>query len=272
MSDEQIVFQSATELASLIKSRKLSPVEVAQAYLGRIQTLNPKVNTFITVTSDVALARARQAEREIGSGRYRGPLHGLPYAPKDIVATKGIRTTNGSKVTADWVPDYESTITTRLNDAGAILLGKLNLMEFAVGGGVLSGFGPVRNPWALGYSPGGSSSGSAAALAACIDATGDRHGYRWIYSGACQQLRDRGHEADLWPRQPIWRDNLELDAGSRRADDAERGGCRHDAAGDGRTGSKGQRGVTRSCAGLFKVAQRRREKGADRSAQQLLLR
>jgi aspartyl-tRNA(Asn)/glutamyl-tRNA(Gln) amidotransferase subunit A len=170
MANQDIVFKSGTELAALIKKRQLSPVEVTRSYLDRIQALNPKLNAYITVTSDLALERARQAEKEIGSGKYRGPLHGLPYAPKDILATKGIRTTNGSKVTADWVPVYESTITTRLNNAGAILLGKLNLLEFAMGSGVLSGFGPVRNPWDLDYSPAGSSSGSGAALAACMTA------------------------------------------------------------------------------------------------------
>lgn len=166
MPDSELVFKSGQELAALIKSRQVSPVEVVQAFLSRIDALNPKVNAFITVTRDHALARAREAEREISAGQYKGPLHGLPYAPKDILATKGIRTTNGSKVTADWVPTYESTVTERLNRAGAILIGKLNLLEFAMGSGVLSGFGPARNPWDLAYSPAGSSSGSGAALAA----------------------------------------------------------------------------------------------------------
>ena len=166
MPTPDLVFMSGHELAALIKSRKLSPVEVTEAFLNRADALNPRVNAFITVTREHALAAARVAEKEIGAGQYRGPLHGLPYAPKDILATKGIKTTNGSKVTADWVPEYESTITDRLNKAGAILIGKLNLLEFAMGSGVLSGFGPARNPWDLAYSPAGSSSGSGAALAA----------------------------------------------------------------------------------------------------------
>ncbi len=166
MADDDLVFKSGQELAALIKARQVSAVDVVRAYLARIDALNPKVNAYITVTADQALARARQADREIAAGKYRGPLHGLPYAPKDILATKGIRTTNGSKVTADWIPTYESTITARLNKAGAVLLGKLNLLEFAMGSGVLSGFGPARNPWDLDYGPGGSSSGSGVALAA----------------------------------------------------------------------------------------------------------
>ena len=166
MADSELVFKSGPELAALIKARKISPVEVVRTFLARIESLNPRLNAFITVTADHALARAREAEKEIMAGKYRGALHGLPYAPKDILATKGILTTNGSKVTAKWVPDYESTITTRLNNAGAILIGKLNLLEFAMGSGVLSGFGPARNPWAADYSPAGSSSGSGSAVAA----------------------------------------------------------------------------------------------------------
>ncbi len=166
MANNDLVFQSGRELAAMIKARKISPVELTQAYLDRIAALNPKLNAFITVTKDVALAQAKQAEKDIAAGKYLGALHGLPYAPKDILATKGILTTNGSKVTADWVPNYESTVTERLARSGAVLLGKLNLLEFAMGSGTLSGFGPARNPWHTDYSPSGSSSGSGAALAA----------------------------------------------------------------------------------------------------------
>ncbi len=161
-----LVHKPAHELAALLKTKQISSVELTTAYLERITALNPKVNAFITVTDDVALARAREADRQIAAGKYLGPLHGIPYTPKDILATKGIRTTNGSRLTADWVPDYESTVTTRLNRAGAVMVGKLNLLEFAMGSGVDSGFGPARNPWDLAYSPSGSSSGSGAALIA----------------------------------------------------------------------------------------------------------
>lgn len=168
MAASELVFQAAQQLGVLIKGRKVSPVEVTEAFLARSEALNPKVNAYITITRDQAMAAARAAEKEIMAGRYRGPLHGIPYAPKDILATKGILTTNGSKVTARAVPEYESTITSRLNRAGAILIGKLNLLEFAMGSGVVSGFGPSRNPWHLDYSPAGSSSGSGAALAASM--------------------------------------------------------------------------------------------------------
>ena len=166
MAASDFVHKPAHELADLVKSKQISSVELTKAYLERIAALNPKVNAFITVTDASALARAREADKEIAAGKYLGPLHGIPYAPKDILATKGIRTTNGSKVTADWVPDHESTVTTRLNRAGAVMVGKLNLLEFAMGSGVDSGFGPARNPWDLAYSPSGSSSGSGAALIA----------------------------------------------------------------------------------------------------------
>ena len=121
---------------------------------------------FITVTAERARQDARAAEQTLMGKTQVGPLFGVPYAPKDILATKGIRTTNGSKVTATWVPDYESTITERLARSGSVLIGKLNLLEFAMGSGVVSGFGPARNPWDLSRSPSGSSSGSGAALAA----------------------------------------------------------------------------------------------------------
>ncbi|MEO8126336.1 MAG: amidase [Bryobacteraceae bacterium] len=160
------MIQTIAELAPLLKARKLSPVDLVRHLLQRIEAVNPKVNAFITVTAEEALTQAREAEKEIGRGRYRGPLHGIPYAVKDLLATKGIRTSNGSKATSQWIPDSESTVTARLNQAGAILIGKLNLLEFAMGSGQKGLIGPARNPWDLAYSPSGSSSGSGAAVAA----------------------------------------------------------------------------------------------------------
>jgi aspartyl-tRNA(Asn)/glutamyl-tRNA(Gln) amidotransferase subunit A len=166
MPSPDLYYQSVAELAPLLKSRKLSPVELVRAFVDRIEAVNPRVNAFITVTGEQALQQARVAEKEIAAGRYRGPLHGVPYAPKDMLATKGIRTTNGSKATSAWIPNHESTVTARLNQAGAILIGKLNLLEFAMGSGQKGLVGPARNPWDLAYSPSGSSSGSGAAVAA----------------------------------------------------------------------------------------------------------
>lgn len=159
---------TAADLAPLIKSRKLSPVELTDACLTRIAQTNPAVNAFLTVTAEHAKTQAKRAETEIAKGRYKGPLHGIPYAVKDLIDTKGIRTTNGSRVTANRVPEKDAEVITRLTNAGAILLGKLNLLEFAMGSGQRGLNGPARNPWALEYSPSGSSSGSGAALAATM--------------------------------------------------------------------------------------------------------
>ena len=165
MADE-LVHKTARELGDLIRKRQVSATEVVEAFVTRAEALNGTLNAFITISAEHAKRRAKEADSEIRGGKYRGPLHGITYAAKDVLATRGIRTTNGSRVTADWIPDHESTITERLNDSGAVLIGKLNLREFATGSGVLSGFGTVHNPWALGYSPAGSSSGSGASVAA----------------------------------------------------------------------------------------------------------
>ena len=168
MSVPDLMSLTLADAARLIKSRRVSPVELTQASLERIQLLEPKVNAFITVCHDQALTAARKAENEINSGKYRGPLHGIPYAVKDIYASKGIRSTRGSKVFADYVPDYDSTAVRRLNAAGGVMVGKNNTAEFASGGDSSSFHGPVHNPWNLAHTPGGSSSGSAASLAAGI--------------------------------------------------------------------------------------------------------
>ncbi len=153
--------------AALIAAKQVSPVELTEAALARVATLNPKLNAFMTVTEDAARAAARAAEREIASGTYRGQLHGIPIAVKDLFATRGVRTTAGSKILTDWVPDYDATVVTKLNHAGAVSLGKLGMHEWAFG--TTSDnvhFGPVRNPWNTECVPGGSSGGSGAATAA----------------------------------------------------------------------------------------------------------
>ena len=155
-------YRSIREAAALIKARTLSPVELTQACLDRIAQVEPRVQAFVTLLAEPALAAARQAEAAIGRGDYRGPLHGVPIALKDLYYTQGIPTTASSKVRADYVPTYDAAATERLADAGAILLGKVTTHEFAYG----MGSPPTRNPWDLDRSPGGSSGGSGAALAA----------------------------------------------------------------------------------------------------------
>lgn len=160
-----------SELAPLLRTREISPVELTEAYLARIEWFDPQVNAYTTVTADRARDDARRAETEIGAGHYRGPLHGVPIALKDLYATAGIRTTGGSKVLEDWVPDADSTPARLLREAGTVLLGKLNTHEFAAGYTTNNHwYGPTRNPWDLERIPGGSSGGSGAAIAARLAA------------------------------------------------------------------------------------------------------
>ena len=155
------------EAAALIAARKLSPVELADAYLDRIAALDPQLNAFLTVTAELARAQARRAEAEITAGRSRGPLHGIPVGLKDMIDTRGILTTAHSRVLAHNVPTADATVVTRLYDAGAVLLGKLATHEFAHGGPSFDlPWPPARNPWQPAHFTGGSSSGSAAAVAA----------------------------------------------------------------------------------------------------------
>jgi aspartyl-tRNA(Asn)/glutamyl-tRNA(Gln) amidotransferase subunit A len=168
-----------SEASQLVRSKKVSPVELTQECLSRIERLNPKLNAFIVVTVDAALAEARAAEAEIHRGRWKGPLHGIPIALKDLLDTAGVRTTAASGLFKDRVPSDDAEVVRRLKTAGAVLLGKLNLHEFAYGGSsAISFFGPVHNPWNLDYSPGGSSGGSSAAVAAqlCYGAIGSDTG------------------------------------------------------------------------------------------------
>ena len=174
MNKGEIPYLSATELSRMVQSKDVSPVEVTEAYLERIDRLDFKFNSYLTVCRGQALEQARAAESAIAAGEYRGPMHGIPVAVKDQIWTRGIRTTNGSRVLADFVPEEDATIVANLKAAGAIILGKTNLTEFAGGGGI-ERFSPPRNPWNLdmrtGGSSGGSSGGSGAATAAFLCAT-----------------------------------------------------------------------------------------------------
>ena len=158
-----------SDVSRAVQKREISPVELTQACLARIEKLNPKLNAFITVTGTAALEDARKAEGEIARGEWKGPLHGIPLAVKDLIETAGVKTTAASAVLQDNVPTADAEVIRRLKLAGAILLGKLNLHEFAYGGsGIIGHFGPAHNPWCTAHVTGGSSSGSAAAVAACL--------------------------------------------------------------------------------------------------------
>ena len=174
-ASEDLSRLSLAEASVRIRSRTITPTQLTVACLARIRTYNPKLNAFITVLREQALAQARQLEVEQQAGRFRSPLHGIPIALKDNIDTAGIRTTAASAVYDDRVPDHDAEVTRRLKEAGAIFVGKTNLHEFAMGGtSATSYYGPVRNPWALDRNPGGSSGGSAAAVAAdlCFGALG----------------------------------------------------------------------------------------------------
>ncbi|HXU91816.1 MAG TPA: amidase [Methylomirabilota bacterium] len=164
-----LTYASATELARLIASKQVSPVEVVRAHLDRITSLDGSLKSFITVAADAAMAAAREAEAAVAGGRPLGPLHGVPLGLKDLYDTAGIPTTGGSKILAQRVPTADATVVRRLREAGMIVLGKLNMVEFAYGPeGRNPHYGHARNPWdvATHRMAGGSSSGSGVAVAA----------------------------------------------------------------------------------------------------------
>ncbi len=170
MIDEGTFHLSLTELATLIRTRQISPVELTQGYLDRIAKLNNRFSAYETVTAELALTQAREAEQEIARNRYRGPLHGIPYGAKDLLDTAGVATAWGTKFLKDRIPDTDATVIRKLREAGAVLLGKTAMVEFA---GCLgyrfpasSSLGPGQNPWDPSRWTGGSSSGSGAAMAA----------------------------------------------------------------------------------------------------------
>ncbi|HYL92342.1 MAG TPA: amidase [Alphaproteobacteria bacterium] len=174
-TENDLALLDLTEASRRVQTKKVSPVELTQACLKRIERLNPELNAFITVTAESALQEARRAEGEIQSGAWKGPLHGIPVAVKDLLQTAGVRTTAASAVLKTFVPREDAEVVRRLKSAGAVLLGKLNLHEFAYGGsGLVGHFGPAKNPWNTKHITGGSSSGSAVAVAAgmCFAAIG----------------------------------------------------------------------------------------------------
>jgi aspartyl-tRNA(Asn)/glutamyl-tRNA(Gln) amidotransferase subunit A len=172
---DNVAFATIAELSVLLARRKISPVEIATLFLDRIEKYNPTLNAYLTITRDAALAAARESEKRIEQKRSRGPLEGIPIALKDNIWTRGIRTTAGSKFLDNFVPEEDATVAARLRRAGAVLLGKTNLHEFAYGVSTNNPhFGPTRNPWDITRIPGGSSGGSAAAIAAglCVASVG----------------------------------------------------------------------------------------------------
>ncbi len=168
-------YLTISQAGAFLRRQELSPVELTRAFLDRIEATNDQLHSFITLLAEPALADARVAEAEILQGHYKGPMHGIPFALKDLYDTAGIRTTSGSRVDIDRVPTEDATTTARLKNAGGILLGKLAMHEYALGGpDFTTPFLPARNPWNLDHITGGSSSGSGAAVASgqCMGALG----------------------------------------------------------------------------------------------------
>ena len=171
MSPGEIPFLSATELGQHIRAGDITPLEAVDAYLDRIGEIDQKLNSYITVCADAAREQARTAGNEIARGENRGPLHGVPVGVKDQIYVKGVRNSDGSKIRENFVPEFDSTVVANLRRAGAIILGKLNMSEFAMGDPISSWFGAARNPWDLERNPGTSSTGSGAATAGFLCAT-----------------------------------------------------------------------------------------------------
>src|SRR6266852_5135528 len=174
MPSEEIYYLPLTELARRIEAKKLSPVELTQVYLTRSEKLGSRFNAYARLTPELALSQAKAAEKEIQRGHYRGPLHGIPYAAKDLLAVKGIPTTWGAKPYADQVFNYDATVIEHLNRVGAVMIGKAAMIELAGGMGYsfasASLQGETRNPWDTTCWTCGSSSGSGAIVAAGLAA------------------------------------------------------------------------------------------------------
>ncbi len=179
MEGIELCYASAGTLSRLVQSKEVSPVDIIDAHLARIEATEPMLNSFITLLPEEARAAARRAEREIQSGNYKGPLHGIPVALKDLFNTGGVRTTSGSRIFDNFIPERDCTVAARFHQAGAILLGKLNMHQFAYGPtGENPDYGHMHNPWNLDLITGGSSggSGSAAAAGQCTITTGSDTG------------------------------------------------------------------------------------------------
>lgn len=167
MDPTELCYMTAGDLAKLIEKRAVSPVEIIEAHLQRIDSLEPALNSFITLLPEQAMFAAKQAEEQIAAGRYKGPLHGIPFGLKDLYYTKGVRTTSGTRVFDGFIPEYDCTIAAKFREAGAILLGKLNLHQLAYGAtGENPDYGNMHNPWDPRMIAGGSSGGSGSAAAA----------------------------------------------------------------------------------------------------------
>jgi len=221
---------SLSEVARLVSRKEVSPVELVDAALQRIEALNPTLHAFITVYEQ-AREVAKAAEIMMAAGHDLGPLHGVPLALKDNIALKGLRTTAGSKILADWIPKADATVATRLRSAGGIILGKLNMHEFAWGGTSDNPhYGAVRNPWNPERFPAGSSGGSGAAVASrmCWGAMGTNTGGSIRLPSALCHQRHRRHSPHLRSGQQQPHHCARMEHGHRWSHDTHSQGLRFD--------------------------------------------
>ena len=235
MTEQDLAFASIAELAPRLAAREISPVELTDATLARIERLEPQLNAYITVTAESARHAARAAEAAILAGHYQGPLHGIPVAIKDLYATRGVATTFGSPLYADWVPDFDAAAVEQLKRAGAVLLGKTNLHELAYGSTSANAhYGASAQSLAPGPSPG--------RLERRLVRRGRgghglrRHGqrHRRLDPPAGGMHRHRRHQADVRPPQQVRRPAARLVPGPRRPADPHGARRRAGAAGAGR--------------------------------------
>ena len=236
---EPIYSLSISRLASLLARGEVSPVAVTEAMLTRIKARDGELNAYITVDEAGARAMALEAAAMFARGEAT-PLTGIPLALKDVMVTRGLRTTCGSRILANFIPPYDATVCARLRQAGAVFLGKVNMDEFAMGSSTEnSAFGPSRNPWNRDYIPGGSSGGSAAAVAAdlCIGSLGSDTG--GLYSAARVAVRRGGIKTHLWPGLPVRAGGLRLLPGPDRPPHQRSAGCGHPAPGHCRARPQG---------------------------------
>ena len=218
---------TAHEARDLLDNGDVTSVELTTAVLERVSQVEDRVMAFVTVTDDLALRQAEQADARISAGDVQ-PLTGIPMLLKDNMVTKGVPTTCSSRMLENFVPPYNATVTEKLYEQGAVLVGKGNLDEFAMGSSnENSAFHPTHNPWALDRVPGGSSGGPAAAVAAdeCLFSLGLR--YRRKHSAAGVAVRHRGHEADLWTGEPLRAGGVRKLAGPDRTAYEGRARLRH---------------------------------------------
>ncbi len=222
MDSVELCFEEAHQLASLIKNKIISPLEATRTFLERIEAVNPLINAYCTVAADQALEKARKLESSIVKGESVGPLAGVPVAVKDVTLTKGIKTTFGSKLYKDYIPENDSLIVGRLKEAGAIIMGKTNTPEFAAGGATYNDlFGATRTPWNVDFNSGGSSGGSASAVAAglCSLAEGnDLGGSLRIPASFCGivGLRPSPGRIPVFPNDLYW-DNMSVEGPMARS-------------------------------------------------------